>query len=236
MVWVAVVTRRKDLELFKRERWYRVPVGHAPKRPFEYIALYQTARFGKRDHGIRYCARVKSFDRARRSRLLPDEKGHPRAANLYLKINVGKVVRLPRLVRHEPYLRVNFFYTSRNRLLKARRVNALLMRTPMEASMARLLKRKRMRAVPQFHVKMDDSWFVTDFAVFCRRGAIDLECDSRASHSGYRQVLRDRERDNMFTSHGWSVLRFPDTMILKKPGQCIAMLRRTIKSLGGIKA
>ena len=235
VVWVAVVTRRKDLELFKRRRWYRVPVGRMPRRPIEFIALYQTARFGKGEHGIRYYARVKSFERARRVTLLPDERDHPRAANLYVKINVGKVRRLPHLIRHEPYLRVNFFYTTRALLLKARRVNSLLMRTPIEAVMARLLKKKRIRALPQFHVMMGDRWFVADFAILCRRGRIDLECDSRTSHSGYRKILRDRERDNLFTSYGWSVLRFPDEMIFHRPGECIAILRRTIALLGGIK-
>ena len=236
MVWVAVVTRRKDLELFKRERWYRVPVGHAPKRPFEYIALYQTARFGKREHGILYYARVRSFERARRLTLLPGERDHPRAANLYLRINVRKARELPRLVRHEPYLRVTFFYTRYDLLMKARRVNDLLMRTPLEAKMGRMMKRNAIRTLPQYHVKLGDRWFAADFAVPCRRGTIDVECDSPSSHSGSRNVRRDSERDNIFTSYGWSVLRFTDEMILKRPGVCIAVLRRTIKNLGGIQS
>ncbi|MEO0071536.1 MAG: hypothetical protein ABIK39_05575 [candidate division WOR-3 bacterium] len=61
---VAVITRRKDFEILKRERWYRIPVKTAPKglKMIKFIAFYQTKVFGEEKWAVNYKERKPTRD------------------------------------------------------------------------------------------------------------------------------------------------------------------------------
>lgn len=53
-VLIGVVNRKKDLEIALKEHWYRMPLKYAPKKEADFLALYQTHRFGKMGKLINY--------------------------------------------------------------------------------------------------------------------------------------------------------------------------------------
>ena len=73
LVLVGVVNRKKDLEIARKEHWYRIPLKHVPKRKAKYLALYQTRVFDKEGKAINYYASIKSSSLRKRNELLPDE-------------------------------------------------------------------------------------------------------------------------------------------------------------------
>ena len=73
-----------------------------------------------------------------------------------------------------------------------------------------------------------------DFAVLCRKGCIDIECDNEQHHSQKAQRRKDRRRDAYLKRRGWEVLRFTGRDIVNKPNTCLAVIRQTIRTLGGL--
>ncbi len=122
-VLVAVVTRPRDLAKARDEGWYRVPLARAPRMlAAEYLAFYQTAAFGAERWAVRYIAAVRAVGIATRAALLPDEPGHPRAAERYYRFTLGPLERLPAPVPSRRLRRVTFIPTTFGQLLRARDV------------------------------------------------------------------------------------------------------------------
>jgi hypothetical protein len=122
-VLVAVVTRPRDLEKARDEGWYRVPLARAPRTlAAAYLAFYQTAAFGAERWAVRYIAAVRAVDIATRVALLPDEPGHPRAAERYYRFALGPLEALPAPVPSRRLRRVTFIPTTFGQLLRARDV------------------------------------------------------------------------------------------------------------------
>ena len=72
-----------------------------------------------------------------------------------------------------------------------------------------------------------------DFAIFCKKGKIDVECDSEKWHFQPSRQVKDRARDRWLKRKGWGVLRFPGEQIRNDPDGCITSLKKAIKGLGG---
>jgi hypothetical protein len=122
-VLVAVVTRVRDLELARAEGWYRVPLARLPARfAADILAFYQTAAFGAERWAVRYYAPVLRYRVARRGELLPDEPGHPRAAEPYYRVEIGPLESLPLPIPAERLRRVSFISTTFGQLRRARDV------------------------------------------------------------------------------------------------------------------
>lgn len=125
-VLVAVVTRPSDLGRARDEGWYRVPLARAPRAlAAEYLAFYQTAAFGAERWAVRYLAAVRAVGLATRAALLPDEPGHPRAAERYYRFALGPLWALPAPLPSRRLRRVAFIPTSFGQLLRARDVAEL---------------------------------------------------------------------------------------------------------------
>lgn len=67
IVLVGVLKNKRDLNILLTEKWYRIPVAHAPRRQFNYLAFYQPALFGRQGKCIRYYARVLSSRNLKKS-------------------------------------------------------------------------------------------------------------------------------------------------------------------------
>ena len=125
-VLVAVVTRPCDLAKAREEGWYRIPLARAPRAlAAEYLAFYQTAAFGDERWAVRYLAAVRAVGVARRAALLPEEAGHPRAAERYYRFALGPLRALPQPVPSRRLRRVTFIPTTFGQLLRARDVAEL---------------------------------------------------------------------------------------------------------------
>lgn len=237
LVLVGVVNRKKDLEAVLEKRWYRIPVRHAPKRRPDFVAFYQTLAFGREGKAICYYAPVKKFSVATRQKLLPEERNHPRAGNRYYKVELGPPKKTPRRIENRSRRRISFGFTTLGKLLKAAEVSHLFGISPIEEMMRKALRRRRIPASHEYCVMHRRRCrYRLDFAIFCKKGKIAVECDSEKWHLQKAQRIRDRARDCWLKSRGWTVLHFSGTDIRDDLNDCIAVIKRTVRKLGGAEA
>jgi hypothetical protein len=125
-VLVAVVTRPHDLALARSGRWYRIPVARAPRQMgADYLALYLTGAFGAERWSVRYYAPVLGYRLALRRELLPEEPDHPRAAERYYRLELGRLLPLTPPLPARRLRRVTFIATSWGHVRRAADVNEL---------------------------------------------------------------------------------------------------------------
>ena len=127
LVLVAVMNSKRDLEIARVLGWYRIPLASAPKTVnVDYLAFYQTAKFGEQKWAIHYVAPVRGHELATRAELLRTEADHPRAAEEYYKIQIGPLERLPAPIPSRKWRRLTFVYTTGERLMAASEINGLI--------------------------------------------------------------------------------------------------------------
>ena len=236
VVLVGVVNRAKDLEIASNKHWYRMPKRYAPKRKAEYLALYQTHRFGKMGKAINYYAKIKNSEFVPRRNLLPDELDHPRADEIYEKLFLGSLKQTPARVENRSRRRISFGFTTLRQLLGANEVSQLFDIPPIEEIMRVAMGENDIGFLHE-HCLMENGRcrYRLDFAIFCKDGKIAVECDNEKWHLQLTQRAKDRKRDIWLKEHGWVVLHFPGREIKEEVNTCIDELKRAIHDLGGEK-
>lgn len=129
-VLVAVVPRPEDWARLCVEGWYRIPRDRAP-RPMgaEYMAFYHPGAYPEPlRHTVSFYAPVRRYRLLRRHDLLPGEAGHPRADDLYYRVELGPLEALPHPVPSPRLRRVTFIMTTLPRLFRAREIGDLWLR------------------------------------------------------------------------------------------------------------
>lgn len=233
-VLIGVVRRRADLVRAEREGWYRIPGTVRFRRRPRYLALYPVRSCGRDGGKISRYWPVTKVSRRRRIDLLPEEPGHPRAGERYWKLELGAPVKLPRPVQNRLRRRLAFAYTTVPRLRRAKEIGELFGVPPLEEIARRGLAGAGISAREQFTVRDGKKWrYRIDFAVFCRRGKIALECDHSRWHGRPAQQKKDLLRDRRLKKAGWTVIHLPEDAILLEPLAVIGPLRKLITSLGG---
>ena len=119
-VLVGVVNRRRDFEAIRDEGWYRVPLFSAPLCvDTDYLAFYLSGKFNAYGGMIAFYARRTGFELARRRDLLPAESSHPRADQLYFKLQF-RILEIKTPPITNPTKRpVSFIYTTWERFNRA---------------------------------------------------------------------------------------------------------------------
>ncbi len=233
VVLIAVLKRRRDLTILLKEHWYHLPAERMPGRDFCYIAFYGPAALGREGRRIRYYAKVARSALKKRRDIFPREPGHPRADEAYRQIFFKRVQKLPWPIRNVPPRRVCFGYTTLQWLKNAKNILAVYGVFPAEEVMARGLKRARLPAVPQYRVSGEGKRYRLDFAVFCRHGAVAIECDNLKAHASKLQRRRDKAKDKFLKRHSWTVVRLKETAIRSSVQDCIERVRRAALRRGG---
>lgn len=235
-VLVAIVPRKKDWEILKREHWYRIPVKSAPKNINEVkiLAFYQPKIFGCERYSVNYYAQVKNLGIVKRIQLLPDEPNHIRANNDYYKITIGDLTKLLNPIPSQRWRRITFIPSTLERLLKATEINDLWDTSKIEEKLYKALKDEKVSSERQYFVYETEKPYCLDFAIFCKDGKLNIECDGEKYHSPQQIITRDRNRNNDLTSLGWSILRFSGKEINRDLPYCVRKIKRTIKTLNGI--
>ena len=232
-VLIGVLKSKRDLDILLNEHWYRIPYVHMPKKRFEYLAFYQPAMFGTVSNRIQYYARVRTRRIYNRSRLLPVESAHPNANKAYVQAQVGRILELPRPIKNKPPRRVVFGFTTLARLLNAKNMLELYAIAPTEQIMATALRRAGIKFKEQYPVSVGAKRYRLDFAIFCKRGSMAIECDNKKAHRGAFQKKKDLAKDINLRRHGWVVVRLGEEEIVLNVPKCVLRIRRTIKKLGG---
>jgi hypothetical protein len=116
LVLVAVVPRREDLQIARVLGWYRIPLRHAPKViAVDWLAFYQSGPA----RGIRTVAPVRGHELTTRRELFRDQADHPRADELYFKLQLGPIQTLSQPLSAACNQRLTFLYTTGERFCQA---------------------------------------------------------------------------------------------------------------------
>jgi very-short-patch-repair endonuclease len=234
-VLVGVIKDRRDLGILLRDRWYRIPVKHSPARKFGYLAFYQPQAFGRRGGTIRYVAPVLGRTIARRRDLLPAEPDHARADDKYWCYRVGKPLRLPKPVPNLAPRRVTFAFTTLRRLFESHDILDVFGVPPIERMLKDELAKAGIRAFPEFTVSLEPGRrYRLDFAVFCARGPLAIECDGAEFHSIPAQRRRDRTRDRRLKKAGWTVVRLKEEEIVRNASACARRVTGICRRMGNV--
>jgi hypothetical protein len=126
-VLVCLINHPRDLEIARWDHWYRIPTSHAPSDYLaDILAFYLTAAFGDEKWAIHEYAAVRGHELVRRVDLFPDQPNHPRANELYYKMQLGPLQRLSRPIPSLKWRRISFIQTTGDRFLNALEVGELV--------------------------------------------------------------------------------------------------------------
>jgi len=238
---VGIVPRKELWPVIQKEKWYHIPVESAPHNissvyparcRVKYLAFYFPDCFAEKYRNkIIYVAEVLDVGIVKRIQLFPKELEHERAQENYYQLHLGQINKLPQII---PCKRIIIHIpTNQQKLFTAKEINDLWDTSPLEEKMYQALKKQGIAAERQFYVKTYNERYFLDFAIFCHKGKIDVECDGEEYHSLPEVLAKDRLRNNQLVSFGWQGLRFSGQDITHNIKDCIGIIKRTIDNLGG---
>lgn len=175
-VLVAYVPRPSDFEIVRREGWYRIPQRSAPKGLHaEVLAFYFGSAFGEDKYAIHYYARTTGHELARRRDLLPDEPDHPRADDVYYKVQLGPLQKLAQPIVSLRWRRLTFVHTTWDRFRDATEINDLFIEGgPYVDRLYATLKERGVRAERDYRVAEESPEYVVALSVPTRDGRVDV--------------------------------------------------------------
>ncbi|PIZ18001.1 hypothetical protein COY52_01735 [Candidatus Desantisbacteria bacterium CG_4_10_14_0_8_um_filter_48_22] len=235
VVLIGVLKDKRDLSLLLKKKQYRIPVLSMPRRKAGYIAFYQPSALGRSGRMIRRYARIINCEIAKRKFIIPGEPDHPRADDDYCLLSLDDICELQVPIRNRSRTRVTFGFTTLAKMLKARTVLELFDVPPIEDLVAKALAEGGIKASKEHTFSLPGrKKYRLDFAVFCRKGLLDIECDGEKWHLRKMQAKKDTERDRALKNEGWAILRLKESEIVRNMDKCMGKIGRKIKSLGGL--
>ena len=239
-VLVAILKEKRDLTFARERHWYRIPVKSVPRNvrnlDVRQIAFYLPKAFEEQAYTIRVFTEVKGIRIVRRKDLIPEEILDPRSENNYFKIELGNLQPLPQPIPSKRQRRVVFIETTPSKLFCAKELNDLYHESPLEEELWTTFKAEQIDAERQFFIGAKGSRYCLDFALFCVRRNIDVECDGDKFHLRPARVRRDNRRSNALESLGWSVLRYSSGDIFTRLPDTVTQVKETIDIAGGLLA
>jgi len=102
------------------ECWYRIPLFSAPLCvDADYLAFYLSGHFSPFGGMVSFYARRTGYELARRHDLLPDEPHHPRANQLYFKLQFRTLEMKTPPILNPTKRPISFIYTDWERFSRA---------------------------------------------------------------------------------------------------------------------
>jgi hypothetical protein len=217
---VAILNDKRDLEIARVLGWYRIPLKTAPKTvAVDYLAFYQTAKFGDDKWAINYVAPVRGHELTTRAQLLRTQPDHPRADEPYYKIQIGPLERLPRSIPSRAWRRITFLYTTGEHLLKAEELNDLIVQSAERERLWKALRERGLRAERQYEREQGGE---IDLAVLCALGNLGIVLsDSTEQPRGVRE------------RGAWHYLAVPETAVTAELSKVLEAIERQVERLGG---
>lgn len=175
-VLVAYVPDPADFTIIRDEGWYRIPQRHMPKGLYaEYFAFYFGRKFGPQKWAIHYYAPQQGYELFTRRDLLPNQPDHPRADDLYYKVQLGPLHKLARPIVSLRWRRITFIHTTWDRFQDAQEINDLFVEGGDYVDrLYATLKEKGIRSERNYEVREGEASYQVPLAIFCRDGRIDI--------------------------------------------------------------
>lgn len=151
---------------------HHIPLKRAPRTVnVDWLALYQTAKFGDEKWAVNYVAEVRGHELATRAELLRTQPDHPRADEQYYKLQLGPLTRLPRSIPSRRWRRFTFLHTTGERLMAAEELNDLVVQS---AEREMLYKASRERGLIAERQYEDSKLGEVDLALLCELGKLGI--------------------------------------------------------------
>lgn len=175
-VLVAIMPSPRDFAIARDQGWYRIPVNHAPKGMYgEYIAFYFTRKFGPAKYAVHHYARILGHELYTRRQLLPDEPNHPRADELYYKVQIGPLQKREPPIVSRRWRRILFIHTTWDRFVDAQEINDLFVEgEPYVDRVYTALREVGIAAERQYVIREEELRYQVDLVVPCRRGLLPV--------------------------------------------------------------
>jgi very-short-patch-repair endonuclease len=239
-VLVAIINNLNDFADLRDRHWYRIPVISADKWlkdrfPPEWIAFYQTKKFGTDAYAVNYVAKVIEVRKVYRHDIFPDDPIGEKTNKQYYQIFVSPLKPLRQPIISKRRRRLIFISTTVDKLKEAKEINDLYDNSPLEDALWAELKKLQIPAERQEFIEIGDQEYALDFAVYCIDGKIDLETDGDYWHSHPEKKEEDTRRSNDLQTKGWHVIRFTSHQIREEMNTyCIDKTKKMIDRLGGL--
>ncbi len=199
---------------------HRIPLKNAPKTvAVDWLAFYQTAKFGDEKWAINFVAPVLGHELATRAELLRTQPDHPRADEQYYKIQIGPLERLPRPIPSRKWRRLTFLYTTGEHLLAAEELNDLIVQSAERELLWKALRERGLVAEKQYEHKGGGE---IDLALLCALGNLGILLGKGQE----QQKLRERR--------GWRYLSFPETAVKAELTSVVQAIEGEVERLGGL--
>ncbi len=216
-VLIALMPSPRDFAIARDQGWYRIPQRQAPKGIHaEYIAFYFNRSFGEQKWAIHYYGQKLGHELAHRRDLLPDDTNHPRADELYFKIQLGPLQKLDRPIVSLRWRRISFIHSTWDRFVDATEINDLFVEG--EPYVDRLYYALREAGIfPERAYKIREAGvqYQVDIAIPCRTGTVAVVIGNRPAPS--------------------SALRLESERITQDPAGCASAVTRWIDQHGGVR-
>ena len=228
-VLVVIMNNTRDFDIACREGWYRIPVNRAPRQlAADYVAFYQTSVFPEAKWSIRYYAPIKRFRVQRRQQLLPQEPEHPRANDLYYRVEIGPLRALPRPIPSAKLRRITFIPTTLERLLRAEDVRDLWEGQASAQRLWEALQDRGIEAERDYPIREGRVSYCADLAIFCQKGNLAVECQDPILEDDTLGIPWAR----LLADKGWALLRFTPAC-LDALDTCVREIEANVVTLGG---
>ncbi len=217
LVLLAILKDKRDLEIARVLGWYRIPLKSAPKTvAVDYLAFYQTAKFGDEKWSVNYIAPVRGHELTTRAQLMRTQPDHPRADEPYYKIQIGPLEKLARPIPSRAWRRITFLYTTGEKLLAAEELNDLIVQSPERERLWQALRERGLAA--EKHYERQEGGEI-DLAILCALGQLGISLGEPP-----REV---KERGD------WQYLSFPEQAVATELRDVLATIERAVRRLGG---
>jgi len=239
---VAILNNKDDLKIATEKKWYRIPLKTrktpliVKENKLRYIAFYQTDVFDKNAFQIEWYAEVKNISIVKRKELFSSEIPNDKRENEYYKIEFEKLVKLPFPIISKRSRRIPFVNTSFTRLLNSREINDLFLEGPIEEKLYDQFKEKKIDSERQYMVQSDHHIYHLDFALFCRKIKIGVECYEDKNPISGEAVKQNKKKNNELTKLGWIVLRYNSEQLSNDLNEVIWEVKETINRYGGLES
>jgi hypothetical protein len=176
-VLVAVMTSPQDFEIARDQGWYRVPELKAARGVFfEYVAFYFTAAFAEQKYAVHYYARRLGHELVTRRELLPGQPEHPRADELYYKLQLGPLQQREPPIVSLRWRRITFLYTTWDRFEAAREINDLFVEgDEFVDRLYHALRETDLAPERRYPVRDAGVEYLVDLAIPCRQGILAVD-------------------------------------------------------------
>ncbi|MBZ0291632.1 MAG: hypothetical protein K8L99_03605 [Anaerolineae bacterium] len=174
-VLVGVINRKRDYRHLHDDHWYRIPQQRMRRGIHtEYLAFFLSGKvFGDQSGTIPCYARLSGLELTYRRDLLPKEADHPRANDVYYKVQLGKVQEKTPPITNPTRRPITFVFTTWDRFVQARTISDLYSEADYYVDRVyHALRSKGIRAERFWEAEKRETGYGAQLRVLCESGTL----------------------------------------------------------------